>query len=239
MTGSDDQYGISNRTARDLQQPVDEDRRMQIGVSLAVALIDGCDHAGISRVEGHRIVSGSTSDATAAQADAWQYELGDGPCLEAIHDRTTILSRNLSSDQRWPVWAARASTILAVASSLSLLLFTYDRSYGALNLYADAVDAFDASDVAAAESLAAHLAVAMASGQEIAQRGNAMAGRTVIGQAEGILMERLGLDADHAFDFLRRISQDGNRKLVEVATEIVSTRRLPMVEPSGSSHSFG
>lgn len=50
-----------------------------------------------------------------------------------------------------------------------------------------------------AEALAAHLAVAMASGLEIVHRSDAMARRTVIGQAEGILMERRDLSAEHAF----------------------------------------
>ena len=211
---------------------------MQIGVALAVELIDGCDHAGISRVEGRRIVAGATSDDAAARADALQYELGDGPCLETIHDRTTTLSQDLAHDVRWPTWVTRVGSELGLGSSLSLLLFTHARSYGALNLFADHPHAFDADDIAVAESLAAHLAVAMASGQEIVHRGNAMAGRTVIGQAEGILMERLDLDAGQAFDYLRRISQDGNRKLVAVAAEIVATRELPMTETGRAANLF-
>ena len=53
-----------------------------------------------------------------------------------------------------------------------------------------------------------------------------MAGRTVIGQAQGLLMERLGLDAAQAFDYLRRVSQTSHRKLSDVADELVRTRRL-------------
>jgi AmiR/NasT family two-component response regulator len=54
-----------------------------------------------------------------------------------------------------------------------------------------------------------------------------MTSRTIIGQAEGILMERLGIDADQAFAYLRRVSQSENRKLIMVCSEIVETRRLP------------
>lgn len=53
----------------------------------------------------------------------------------------------------------------------------------------------------------------------------ALEARTVIGQAQGILMERHGLDAQRAFQVLARHSQDGNVKLVEVSRGIVATRR--------------
>jgi len=40
-------------------------------------------------------------------------------------------------------------------------------------------------------------------------------------------MERFSLDADRAFQVLRRHSQDGNVKLVEVARRVVRTGALP------------
>ena len=49
----------------------------------------------------------------------------------------------------------------------------------------------------------------------------------MIGQAEGILMERLGIDAGQAFAYLRRLSQTEHRKLITISSEIVETRRLP------------
>jgi AmiR/NasT family two-component response regulator len=57
-----------------------------------------------------------------------------------------------------------------------------------------------------------------------------MANRTVIGQAEGILMERLGIAADQAFAYLRRTSQYENRKLINICNEIVQTRQLPSTD---------
>lgn len=48
-------------------------------------------------------------------------------------------------------------------------------------------------------------------------------------KAEGILMERFGIDEDRAFDYLRRISSVQNRKLVLIAEDLVRTRKLPQV----------
>ncbi len=54
--------------------------------------------------------------------------------------------------------------------------------------------------------------------------------RSRIGIALGIAMERFALDEDTAFAYLSRISQTTNRKLADVAEEIVTTRTMP--EPS-------
>ena len=51
--------------------------------------------------------------------------------------------------------------------------------------------------------------------------------RTLIGQAQGILMERFDLDADQSFAVLRRYSQESNRRIGEIVGEIVATRQLP------------
>lgn len=64
-------------------------------------------------------------------------------------------------------------------------------------------------------------------GLEIEQLRTALVNRLLIGQAQGILMERLRIDAPQAFAYLRRASMQLNRKVVEVAAEIATTRTLP------------
>ena len=61
----------------------------------------------------------------------------------------------------------------------------------------------------------------------IEQLTTAVDHRTVIGQAQGIVMERLHMDAEATFAYLRRISSHSNRKLIDVARDIVRTRELP------------
>jgi AmiR/NasT family two-component response regulator len=59
-----------------------------------------------------------------------------------------------------------------------------------------------------------------------------MDGRKLIGQAQGLLMERHGLDATEAFEVLRRYSQDHNIKLRYVAEQLLAARQLPAPDRS-------
>jgi len=63
----------------------------------------------------------------------------------------------------------------------------------------------------------------------------ALSSREIIGQAQGILMERERITADQAFDILRRASQFLNVKLREVAQNLVDTGERPETGPPGSS----
>ncbi|WP_043668707.1 ANTAR domain-containing protein [Clavibacter michiganensis] len=82
-------------------------------------------------------------------------------------------------------------------------------------------------DLAVAEEVAVHARVALAAWDSADDLARGLASRSVIGQAQGILMERFSLDADRAFQVLRRHSQDGNVKLVEVARRVIETGALP------------
>ena len=87
----------------------------------------------------------------------------------------------------------------------------------------------DARDRDAAEEIALHARIALAAWDTAEELERGLASRTLIGQAQGILMERFSLDAERAFQVLRRYSQDGNVKLVEVARRVVQTGALPTV----------
>jgi GAF domain-containing protein len=147
--------------------------------------------------------------------------------MDSVRSGETVISSDLHQEKRWPRWRPRAVAELGVQGVMSLGLYTHDFSYGALNLYADRANAFEPKDCAYAQTFAAQISVALAARREIYQRSIAMQHRTVIGQAEGILMERLGIDADEAFAYLRRMSQCERRKLIAICNEIVETRQLP------------
>jgi ANTAR domain/GAF domain len=162
----------------------------------------------------------------AGRGDILQLELDEGPCLESMRGHKTIISQDLRREERWPRWTSQAAE-LGIEGVMSLWLYTNTCSFGALNMYADQTNAFDSKDCTNAQAFATQISIALAARREIYQRSIAMEHRTVIGQAEGILMERLGIDADHAFAYLRRLSQCENRKLITICNEIVATRQLP------------
>lgn len=217
--------------ARDLHEAATPQERLQRGVELIAGQVDGCDSAGVSVVTSGQVSTPAATNDVARRGDALQYELGEGPCLDSVRRQSTVISDDIAADGRWPRWAPRAAQDLGVGSMMCLLLYTHDRSYGALNLYSTEAGGWAPDDVVLAHVLAEQLAVAFEDAVQIEHRGRAMASRTVIGQAQGILMERFGVTADQAFAYLRRSSQDSNRKLVAVAVELVDTRRLPSESP--------
>jgi GAF domain-containing protein len=213
----------------------DEDARLRVAVDAAVGLVARCDHAGITINENGRLVTRAGSDDLVFRANALQTELAEGPCLDVRRDQDTLVSPVLAGERRWPVWAPRVHAELGVDSMMSLLLYTDEQSFGALSLYCEDGCRFDADDVAVAQALAGQLSVTMAAERHIDQLGMGLHNRNVIGQAQGILMERFDLTAEQAFDYLRRTSSNTNRKVAALAAEVAQTRRLPdpLVRPVG------
>ena len=201
---------------------------MQRAVQIATQIIPGCDAAGICVVyRGDRIDTHATSDDSLREIDALQHELDEGPCLDALREDHTVVSQDFASDDRWPSWGPQVVERLGLRSSVSYRLFVTDKDLGALNLYGRSASSFTDEDIADGLALAAHVGVALAAAQEVEHLERALSGRTVIGQATGILMERFDLEPDRAFSVLSRMSQQRNVKLRELAEQIVTTRTVP------------
>jgi GAF domain-containing protein len=184
----------------------------------AISAIPPVVQAGISLVEGDRsVTSRAPSNLAVGELDRLQNELGEGPCLTAISDEARIeITDTATQGARWPQWRAAARE-RGVRSMLCLQLFARDGSAGALNLYADEPNAFDADAQQLAGLFASHAAVTLYGAQQIEHLNRALGTRDEIGQAKGILMERFSMTAEQAFDLLTRTSQDTNVKLVNVA----------------------
>jgi ANTAR domain/GAF domain len=215
------------RFAREVWGTEDPRERLRRGVGLAVDLVDGCDHAAVSVTSRGRLHVGPASDAVARQADQLQHELNEGPCLDAVHARGNVTTQDLGREPRWRQWCPRVVERLGVRAAKSLLLADDKRMYGLLTLYSDQAEAWSDGAADLAEVLATNLTLAFADGLQLEHRSRAMVTRTVIGQAQGILMERFDLDQDAAYALLLRFSQQEHLKLGEVAAELVRTTQLP------------
>ena len=185
-----------------------------------------CDEAGVLLVERGKIETAGATSETVRQADELQRALEEGPCLSSIESGDLYVIEDMGSETRWPRWA-RGAAELGFGSLISVPLATRDHRLGSINLFSRQPGAFDENDVSVAHVFSRHAALAVEHERHTHNLLSAIDSRKLIGQAQGILMERHGLDAQRAFQVLARYSQDGNVKLVDLAREVIATRRLP------------
>ena len=209
--------------ALELEQDGNPDTMLE-RVSQYARIALNADDAGIMRIRNRQqIETPAATTGRVGEAHQLQAELDEGPCLDAITGRATYLTDDVESDRRWTQWGPAAAK-LGIHSAVGVRLATRERGYGSLNIYADRKSAFTQADAEVGELLAAHATAAFAAAERAEGLVTALESRTTIGQAQGILMQKFDIDADAAFQFLRRISQHENQRLVAVAEAIVVQR---------------
>jgi hypothetical protein len=197
--------------------------------------IRGAEAAAVTRGRHGDFETVGATHELALRVDAIQYELEEGPCVEAVIANTFFKCNELLGDDRWPHFAARAVAETGVRSMLSFrLYFEADSVRAALNVYSTEPGAFD--DVAEATGLvlSTHAALALTGAlrmQKIVNLERALASNRDIGVAMGILMARHLVTKEQAFDLLRISSQHTHRKLGEIALDVIDCGRLEL--PAG------
>lgn len=186
----------------------------------------GCDHAGIHLVRNRQIETGGATDSVVEHADKLQMECDEGPCLDAVWTHDTFLVHDIATDERWPTFGPMAGD-LGLRSILSIRLVTAEQTQGALNMYSEKVRLFSSDDIATAHVFGRHASVALASARKEADLRQAIDARHLLGQAQGVLMERLGISERQAFSVLRRYSQQHNMRLTVVAQQVITSRTKP------------
>ncbi len=216
-----------SRIARSLEQKDDIQGTLDAIVSSAIGTVPGAQHASISKIKNRREVTTVASTGELSRSvDQAQYDANEGPCLDVLYQRRTVQVPDMATERQWPGFSRKASE-LGAGSMLSVQLFVEGDDLGALNLINESPRAFDEDSEHVGLLFASHAAVAIIGAEREAQFRDALALRDVIGQAMGILMERHGLTANRSFAVLVRLSQNQNRKLHDLAQQIVDTRELP------------
>jgi GAF domain-containing protein len=197
-------------------------------LELTSRALSTCTAVSVTVVEDDgRYVTAAHTDESVAAVDALQYELGEGPCVDALRQVEERYSTDLAADDRWPAVAARAGE-LGLRSVLALPLLVNGDCIGALNVFSGEVDGIAEQDRQLAGRIAAPAATTLANARAYRrvsrlaeQLQEALESRAVIERAKGVVMAREGCDEDAAFELLRRASQDHNRKLRDVARTVV------------------
>jgi GAF domain-containing protein len=211
-----------------LVEAPDMEAFLQQVVHLAAQVVSPAAGCGITIHRAGRPFSAATSNDLAAQVDEIQYGADQGPCLDALRDGMVVETDDLSREERWDRYRP-AAVASWVVSSISLPLIVDGESLGALNLYSGAPAAFAGPQRAQAQAFAARCAAALTlslrqvrQAQIQNQLAEALASSSVIDQAIGILMSQQHCNASTAFDLLRKASQNRNRKLRDVAADIIT-----------------
>jgi len=212
---------LLSEAAHDLAGRPSDGTTLEHVVELCVDSVPGCAWAGITLIEAGEIRTLAASHELIVTIDKLQDELGQGPCFEVLSRRETVVSNDVPHDPRWPEWGSRAAEA-GVEVLRGLCLFADDDAAGALTLYARD-GSFDQQAILEGQALAGHASVALATSLKERQLREALERRTVIGQATGILIERLSLSPDQAFALMQRISQRQNIKVHALARHLVET----------------
>jgi GAF domain-containing protein len=209
--------GLHNRPDTDAETVIAE-----LAENAAVE-IPGAQHAGITLTRNARNIE--TPAATShwpVLLDKIQQRYREGPCLTAAWEEKTIHVANLETETRFPNYRRDALAETPIRSIMAFQLFIAGETLGALNVYSEQPDVFTPESRTMGLIFAAHSSVAWNSARREEQFQRALSSRDMIGQAKGMIMERYRVDAVQAFEVLRKLSQDSNVPLIQVATDLVA-----------------
>jgi hypothetical protein len=196
-------------------------------VQLAITVVAGVDEASVTLVgPSEQLANAAASSPTVLELDTLQHQSEEGgPVVECIRTDDEIAVSIPS--RRWTSFDELA-TRTGVLAVRSLPLRMSGIAAGALNLYTTSRPDHGGRVDRVAPMLADHTAVLIANASALASAEvanahlrQALETRDLIGQAKGILMARQGISSDQAFDILRRGSQRTNRKLKDLAVEVI------------------
>jgi GAF domain-containing protein len=197
--------------------------------ALALELIPGSAAAGVIAA-GEMSWSFTESVPVVADLNRLQLQSGDGPVVEAIRYGEARRVDDTRTEQRWPA-VCGAIADAGFGSCLVLPLRTDRKPGGALVIYGEAPDAFAGSGHDIALLFAAQGGVAIRNAaayrncmQLVTNLQAALEYRAVIEQAKGILVAEFDCHPETAFKELSKLSQNTNRKVRDIAADLVAGR---------------
>ena len=205
----------------------------------ACVTVLGVSGAGVSLTDGQLRVPLGASDAVAAQAEALQTTLGEGPCLDATATSDSIIADEASMATRWPIFSSELLDVTPFRSVASLPLRSSDLlRFGALDLYStDPEPQLGQSLDEVRSSIADPIAAILFDGPSTAGPSGALmpswtthptfTRRMQVWTAVGMLIAHAGLSNADALAALRAYAYGHSASLDDVAEDITRKRLHP------------
>jgi len=188
------------------------------------------DAAGLLLVDSRgtlRVVAASSEDANLMEL--LQLEADEGPCMECFGSGLPVSVTDLGdTTSRWPRFVAAVAQRGAFRSVHALPLRLRGETIGAMNLFHRQPGPLPEADLALGQALADVATIGILSERSI-RRGEvlseqlqtALTSRAIIEQAKGVLAQHGDLSMHAAFDRLRSYARNRNKRLSEVARQVV------------------
>ena len=174
------------------------------------------------------------TNETASRLDEMQFDLGEGPCWDAMGSRMPVLTPDFRLDgaTSWPLFS-HAVQEDALGSSVSSLfafpLYVGSLDIGAIDLYSFTRDSLDREEIEFATELASItswqvLRRVLGDAATDDAEGPATFNRREVHQATGMILAQLDVTADEASLLLRAHAYASGRTVAEVANDVVERR---------------
>ncbi len=194
---------------------------------MAVRLVPGGTAAALTVESQNTALTFAASDPRIGELHEMQFDAAEGPAVEALRRNDAQQVDDIAAERRWPAFC-RAAVRAGFASCLMLPLRTNRKPAGAVSLYGEEPNAFrgvshDLALLFAAQGGTAvrNAEVYQACHDLVDNLHTALGSRAVIEQAKGIIHARLRVSPDEAFTLIKRRSRRTNRKVREIAAEVV------------------
>ena len=199
------------------------------GLAVDSAEILGAEAAGVMLADqrsGLRLVT--SSQERMRHLELLELKTVQGPCLDAFASGQAVQASAADSLSRWPAFAPQASEA-GFQRLCGVPLQVRAEVIGVLNLFRDGDEPFIVDEMEIARAMAEMAAIALSQEQELRdgsalaeQLQGALGSRIVIEQAKGMLAGHFTIPMDNTFPLLRKYARSRNRKIAEVAADIVS-----------------
>jgi GAF domain-containing protein len=193
----------------------------------------GTEAAGVMLADargGLRLIA--SSDERMRLLELFELQGEQGPCLDAFSTGRAVQASAADSRTRWPVFAPRASDA-GFRMMCAVPLRVRADVIGAMNLFRGTDEPFTDAELGIAQAMGEMAAIGLIQERALRERSllteqlqAALNSRVVLEQAKGMLAEYLMMTVDEAFQLLRTYARDRNRKLSQVASDVVN-RKIP------------
>lgn len=160
-------------------------------------------------------------------AEKAQEQFQSGPCRSSIEAGRPVVVNDIRHHDDWPGYRDVAEG-LGLRAVLGLPMVLDAERIGSLDIYSAVPRQWTDEQIKAAEVLTDIASSYILNASELArtrrkseQLEAALESRVVIEQAKGRLSGDLGISVDEAFDRLRRHARSNNRKLRDVAQDVI------------------